>query len=219
MRSDGTPVITHCPLHEAAGERFPVTVRPLQEADVKQAVDIHIRAIPYSINSLLGEKHLADIYRTMVRMDGALALVAIDGAGRVVGVVTGLLDPRMILRAMARPVILGPLAVRLLAHPQVIMVSLSAIFGTASRRPRGVRTLLSSIAVADAARGQGVGTRLVAALDAAFTTRGITHYWLETRCSNPAALAFYAKLGFVEFSRTRRDVCFVRAIAKQERLP
>lgn len=181
-----------------------------------QAADIHIRAIPYSINALLGVAHLADIYRALMRTDAAVGLVAVNKAGRVVGVVTGVDNRWMLLRAIFRLEILSALAVRLLAHPEACVAILAAVFCATTRHPRGVSATLASIVVDNADRGTGVGSRLVAALEAVFAGRGITRYWLEARSNNAQAIEFYRKLGFVEFSRSRCDICFIKQIAVQE---
>ena len=55
-----------------------------------------------------------------------------------------------------------------------------------------------SVIVAPEARGQGLGEQLVAAGEVAATERGCTAITLEVRTDNPAALALYAKRGYVQ---------------------
>lgn len=62
---------------------------------------------------------------------------------------------------------------------------------------RGSRVArLYSVVVADAARGEGLGGRLVAAIEQAAQQRGCTRLQLEVRADNTAARALYAKRGY-----------------------
>lgn len=219
MSGNGNRFSPHGFPQQSAGEQSGVRIRPLQEIDVMQAANIHIRTIPYSINALLGVAHLADTYRTLMRTDAAVSLVAVNEAGRVVGAVTGVTNRWMLLRAIFRSGILLSLPVRLLVHPKACVAIVAAVFHATTRHPRGVRAALTSVVVDNADQGMGVGSRLVAALEEIFAGRGITRYWLETRSNNTKAIEFYRKMGFVEFSRTRSDTCFVKQIAVQESRP
>jgi ribosomal protein S18 acetylase RimI-like enzyme len=67
-----------------------------------------------------------------------------------------------------------------------------SLYRTGTRRAR-----LYGIAVADAARGQGVATALVEAVATAARTQGCTALGLEVRADNDAAQGLYRKLGFV----------------------
>ena len=59
------------------------------------------------------------------------------------------------------------------------------------------------VAVAAAVRRQGVGARLLAALEDALRARGAIATTLEVRPSNTAARGLYHRLGFVEEGRRR----------------
>lgn len=203
---------------QAADQRCTVNIRPLQEADVSRAVDIHIKAIPYSINALLGKSHLADLYRAFIRAEGVCALVAVDDSGRIVGVVTGVSDPQTILRAMGRLKLFVTLPIRALAHPKAVLEMVLSIFIKAARHPPGVRAMLTTIAVAAESRGKGIGADLVKALEACFNRWGIREYWLETRSNNSAAYKFYKTLDFTEFSRGTRDIGFTKRLPAREQL-
>ena len=70
-------------------------------------------------------------------------------------------------------------------------------YAVALYRADTTRGRLYGIAVADAARGQGVATALVEAIAAAARAQGCTALGLEVRADNDAALGLYRKLGFV----------------------
>lgn len=56
---------------------------------------------------------------------------------------------------------------------------------------------ISGFVVAEACRGQGVGKRLLAAVEAWVAARGLTQLRVRSRTERAAARAFYAGLGFV----------------------
>jgi [ribosomal protein S18]-alanine N-acetyltransferase len=60
---------------------------------------------------------------------------------------------------------------------------------------------LYSIAVADAARGQGLGAALLAAAEAAARSAGARRMRLEVRADNPAALGLYQDRGYRVFAQ------------------
>ncbi|HOV56623.1 MAG TPA: GNAT family N-acetyltransferase [Rhodanobacteraceae bacterium] len=66
---------------------------------------------------------------------------------------------------------------------------------------RGARTArLYSLATAPAARGRGVGRRLLRALELAAQQRGCTRLRLEVRTDNAAAIALYESAGYRRFA-------------------
>lgn len=64
------------------------------------------------------------------------------------------------------------------------------------------RAHLSLLAVAPAHRRQGLGSRLVAWLEKCAVTAGLESVRLEARADNPAAAAFYQRLGYRLSGRT-----------------
>jgi ribosomal protein S18 acetylase RimI-like enzyme len=59
---------------------------------------------------------------------------------------------------------------------------------------------IASLAVAPAARGRGVGSALMAAVEAGARRRGAARLALDVSRANAGGRAFYARLGFVEAS-------------------
>lgn len=62
---------------------------------------------------------------------------------------------------------------------------------------------IANIAVASAARGQGIGGALLRHLLSTLRASGAAEVWLEVRASNVAARALYDHYGFVEVGRRR----------------
>jgi ribosomal-protein-alanine N-acetyltransferase len=67
----------------------------------------------------------------------------------------------------------------------------------------GAEADLQTIAVADAARGAGLGRRLLAEVTAAAAAAGVRRMFLEVRADNPAAIALYRSAGWQETGRRR----------------
>jgi ribosomal protein S18 acetylase RimI-like enzyme len=63
---------------------------------------------------------------------------------------------------------------------------------------------LALLAVDPAQRRRGIAARLVAWLEKSADTAGIERIRVEARSDNPAALAFYQKLGYVQIDRLAR---------------
>lgn len=81
---------------------------------------------------------------------------------------------------------------------------------------------LLNIAVAPAARGKGAGAKLLAELHRAAAARGRTEAFLEVRAGNAAAIALYARFGYVPYMRrpkyypdTQEDAILMRATLKK----
>lgn len=64
------------------------------------------------------------------------------------------------------------------------------------RTPGGTTSRLYSLAVSPAARGQGLGSRMLRDVIATCRREGIGSLHLEVRASNAAAIALYRKFGF-----------------------
>jgi len=70
--------------------------------------------------------------------------------------------------------------------------------GYAGLRAVGVEGDVQTIAVAQAARGRGIGRALVAELLAEAGRRGVRELFLEVRADNAVARGLYASVGFAE---------------------
>jgi ribosomal protein S18 acetylase RimI-like enzyme len=191
-------------------------VRPLAAAEVPAVVVLHRAALPYSLNCRLGAAHLARLYQGLLGEPGAQVTAAASG-GQIIGVVSVLLDPDRFVQAFLRRQTLpqwAGLAARVAVQPTLLRAWRSS---RETGRPlvyeaQTVGPVLSAIAVAAEARRQGVGHSLVASVDAFVRQHGRPAYSVDTRVSNQAARAFYARLGFVEVEIRGENVMLVRAL-------
>ena len=77
-------------------------VRSLEPSDVAVAVGLHLAVLDMEFLSRLGPSFMRAYYRAWCAAPGALALVALDDDGSVVGVLLGATDPAGHVRAMVR---------------------------------------------------------------------------------------------------------------------
>jgi len=184
----------------------------LNQKHIAEAVEIHTHAIGYSLNACLGRKQLTDLYMAILKSQSAASFVAVDEFSRVIGVATGTFDLSVIQRQLLTIRMIIRMAWRFIIHPKTWMWMSASIFRRAPKKPSEFPAALTSIAVAEAFRGTGVGRDLVSALERAFASKGIHGYWLETCKSNKEAHGFYRSLGFLEYSRGSHDLCLVKKL-------
>jgi ribosomal protein S18 acetylase RimI-like enzyme len=184
-------------------------VRPFADRDAPMVAELHRLALPRGFLSTLGDRFLARLYRLLARADRTCVWVGADPDDRCVGFVAGSLDiGRAYRQVLSRGAL--PLAAAMLPgalRPAVLGRALQTLaypLRRGDRRrtgdgvdPAAIRAELLSIAVADRARGHGLGRRLVAALEASFREWGHrAAYRVVTDAEDPRSNAFYAALGF-----------------------
>lgn len=82
--------------------------------------------------------------------------------------------------------------------PQAGDAAQPGALGYAGLRAVGVEGDVQTIAVAEHARGRGIGRALLAELLAEAGRRGVREIFLEVRADNPVARSLYESVGFVE---------------------
>ena len=90
------------------------------------------------------------------------------------------------------------------AHGQLLVVARDGqLLGYALLllRRRSTRARLYSIAIAEQARGMGLGQQLLARIEACAVAQRCTHLRLEVRTDNPGALSLYERNGYRRFAQ------------------
>jgi ribosomal protein S18 acetylase RimI-like enzyme len=84
------------------------------------------------------------------------------------------------------------------AHDQLFFVAIdgAAVVGTVMAGYDGHRGWIYSVAVAPSYRRQGIGSKLMAAAEAALRSRGCMKINLQIMVGNESVAAFYASLGY-----------------------
>ena len=102
---------------------------------------------------------------------------------------------------------LSPRSVRWMvsrAHGQLLVVACDGqLLGYALLllRRRSTRARLYSIAIAEQARGMGLGQQLLARIEVCAMAQRCTHLRLEVRTDNPGALGLYERNGYRRFAQ------------------
>jgi ribosomal protein S18 acetylase RimI-like enzyme len=179
----------------------PVSITPIQDTDLSQVVDVHMRAFPDFFLTFLGPRFLKEFYGSFVVDPMGMGFVASDEeTGKILGVIVGPLKPsgyfkRLLKRRWWAFCLASMSAV--LRRPTAIKRLVRAVFyrGEAPSGPEG--SLLSSIAVDTDAQGRGVGKLLVQAWLAEAQEQGAATAFLTTDAiDNEATNRFYQKLGW-----------------------
>jgi ribosomal protein S18 acetylase RimI-like enzyme len=175
------------------------SVRPMQLADVKDVVEIHLKSFRGFFLTFLGPRFLSEFYMGILDDPAGLAYVSMD-AECVTGFVAGASEPlgfysRLLHRRWYRFALSALMPA--LKNPSIIPRLLRAI-----RKPRDVfyrsRTgTIMSVAVAPESQGQGVGQVLIRTFLKEAANRGLNHIDLMTdKNNNNSVNQFYQHMGF-----------------------
>jgi ribosomal protein S18 acetylase RimI-like enzyme len=188
----------------------------LETADITRIVALHRAVMGYSVNALLGERHLAYVYRITANLPDAFVRVAVDG-NAVVGAVSATLDENRAAQALLQRMSLQQrifVALRLLCSPSCWRALWRARRASQPVVVDGepIHACLTSIIVDPQAQGRGVGRSLVAAVDDFMRQHTLAQYRLDTRSANSGARAFYTRLGFHEHEQRGLDIIYLRKL-------
>lgn len=195
--------------------------RPMRHQDLRAAAELHARALPAGFFAQLGERFLAAYLGSFVTSPHAVALVTQDGGGFLVGTVQTPAHYRWVVRhhgirlalrgllaLVARPALLWRfVTTRLARYGRSVWRLLGGGRRTSSevddaREDTHVVAVLTHVAVAEHARGRGVGAALTDAFVASCRREGVDEVRLVTNAEGGAA-GFYRQLGWREL-RTRQ---------------
>jgi ribosomal protein S18 acetylase RimI-like enzyme len=191
-------------------------IRSLREEQIEAIARIHLDVLPYTMNSQLGPRHLAWLYRTMAQDPASYVGVAFVDE-RTAGVISGSANSGALRASLLKQLSLGHLisiGLEMLLHPRrIIELRRSALIAAPVWfRSEQVIAELTAIAVDSEFRGHGIGRALVEALEAFFRQAQVRQYRLDTRLENEGAADFYRDLGFHEIGRRADSVVFVRSL-------
>lgn len=181
------------------------SIRRATVHDLPSIIHIHQRAFANYFLTRLGSRFLRRYYSLVLHYHSGVLLVSeVDGV--LQGFACGFVDPSEFYRFMwrAKWTFVAPLMIKLLRHPSLIGRVISAvrrIHATPPDWPTG-SCELSSIAVAPANAGNGVGKSLIEAFLAAAKSMDARCVYLTTDAdANESVNAFYRNAGF---QHTRR---------------
>jgi ribosomal protein S18 acetylase RimI-like enzyme len=182
-------------------------IRPGTAGDARRAAELHASGITEGFLSRLGPRFLERLYRCVVRDDGSFLFVSEEG-GTVNGMIAGSESvPALYKRFLRRE----GLVAALVAAPRVVRNAGSVLetlrYGGANDGGLPSAELLS-VAVDATARGQGLGRRLVEALQEEFARRGTATSKVVVGADNAPALNLYRECGYRDAAtvQVHRDV-------------
>jgi glycosyltransferase involved in cell wall biosynthesis/ribosomal protein S18 acetylase RimI-like enzyme len=172
-------------------------VRPARAKDAPSMARLHREGLPDSFLPSLGDRFLRRLYRALASDEGAVAVVATDGADEVVGFAAGAVS---VSRFYGRFRFRHGVAAALGAGPRLLRRGvLRGLRETASypeRANAGPDAELLSIAVAPDRGSRGVGRALARRVIDGLAERGADEVRVVVAADNERANRFYAQLGF-----------------------
>jgi ribosomal protein S18 acetylase RimI-like enzyme len=179
-----------------------ITITPGDAGDADAVARLHAQQLADSFLATLGERFLRVLYRRIARDPASTLLVARCGSD-VIGFIAGTENTKQLYRDFIRRDAVRAVAAAgpgLVRHPRATLETLryDAAAGSSFDLP-GAELL--TLAVRPSARGQGVGARLVAALQDDFGMRGVSRSSVTVAADNAAALALYLRCGYVRAAR------------------
>lgn len=195
-----------------------IIIRPLEEKYIQDIVRIHRTVLGYTINSRLGDKHLAHMYRYMSQNPECYTGVAFDD-DTPVGIISGTVNMERTksgLLGSLKPKQWLNIALKTIREPSLIAEwQKSNVIGRqVCFDGRAVDPILTSIGVDPNYQGKGVGKQLIGVLEKFFVLRKIGIYHLDTLSINHHARAFYKNLGFQEVDTRSDSVILVKRITE-----
>jgi ribosomal protein S18 acetylase RimI-like enzyme len=193
-----------------------IVIQSLEDKFLGEVVRIHRAVLGYTLNSQLGDEHLAFIYRHMSKNASGFVGVAFV-SGQLVGLVSGTTDMdemKAILLKSLKPKQFGNIIAHLIKNPSLLMEFYkSSVIG----RPvhidgELITAILTTIAIDPHFQGLGIGKKLVFALENFFRSQNIQNYRLDTLVSNQSARKFYKKLGFQEVQTRADSVVIIKGL-------
>lgn len=174
------------------------TIQPMSKSHVEDVVRIHIDAFSDDFLPRLGAGFLRTLYEGLVEAPSTVGLVALESA-KVVGFVVATLSTRKMFGWLLRRH-WASLAWSVLRQtprdPLMLLSALATLTYPRKERSGLPKAELVFLALADHARGRGLGKALVFGLNDELRPRGITAYKVTTPLTNGRADVFYRKLGF-----------------------
>lgn len=205
-----------------------------EEKYLNEMVQCHIKAFPGEFITLVGTRFIKGFYKFYVLHKDGIVFVALESAGKVVGLVAGgmpelgkqfifrrvpfyILD--MVFSAIINTYVRRRLVMHLCKAIERILTKLgfridNAVKDAPPEEPSGTWSNLLSICVSPGFHGQGIGSRLMEAFGAKSKARGYKTMRLSVNSDNDAAIALYKKCGWEVILENPIGVYFKRDVAE-----
>lgn len=184
----------------AKSKHSPAIIRRMTKADSPKAAQVHMEGFPGFFLTFLGHRFIAVMYRSILDKEDAIAHVAVEEDGTLLGLMVGTSAPQQIYRRLVHDHLwdfawasLGAVARR----PTILPRLMRAVRRQENAEGQEADALLMSLAVSPAARGRDLGRVLMRTALADARRRGCHKVALITdRDHNDHVNQFHQSLGF-----------------------
>lgn len=203
-----------------------ITIRPLEEAHLVDFAELYVSGIPNAVFCALGKRFLMRFFGQLAARPDVCAFVAVDGEGRVLGMIAGTLSRSAsygdVLRAN-RWSLLRAAGLRLVS-PRVIRWIIGRLLDRLHPAREDGPDMPDAewlvISVRPEARGTGLARHMVAVMDGWFAENGLDgEYTILTEVGNKLANAFHRSIGarlVGERSGRRRINFYLRPVSPRQ---
>lgn len=170
--------------------------RAQNEAEYRQAADLHTQYIPTGFLSSLGSAFFNRMYAFIATDESAVLVVAVEGK-RVIGFIAGTVDVRSFYRRFIRKNILwGLILLPKLVTWASIKRALETLLYPLKHELGGLpQAELLSIVVDHPYQGKGISTLLYERLKKYFQMSGVREFKIIVGSTLMSAICFYQKMG------------------------
>ena len=178
----------------------PAIIRRMTQGDTSEAARVHMEGFPGFFLTFLGHRFIAVMYRSILDGDDAIAHVAVEEDGTLLGLMVGTSAPQQIYRRLARDHVwefawasLGAVARKPVILPRLVR----ALRRQSNAEGQEADALMMSLAVSPSARGRDLGRALMCTALADARRRGCRTVALITdRDHNDHVNHFHQAIGF-----------------------
>lgn len=193
-------------------------IRRAATRDINQIIRVHSIAIPYSLNCMLGSRHLLDAYRKMLELRECEVWV-VSKARKILAF--GVLEyhPQAVANCLLQTRSVGSiilLVLKILQNPRTFLALFQEACSSWVFRKNRVflarQPHILVIGVDAVLQNLGIGKKLLRVLVVRSKKRHAELLALETRRDNLGSLRFYERNGFKILKKSPADVLLVKRI-------
>ncbi len=165
-------------------------------SELEQIVKLHLSTLKESTLNQLGKKFLAIVYKTIIADSQSIFLV-LRNEGKIIGFLAATQNSAYFYKNIVRQNFLQltlEVTRQTLKNPSLFFKIINWLLFKKNHPEYPAE--LQFIAVSEKYQGQGLGTKLIKALNSHFKGKNVSHYKVGTWASNQNSNGFYQHLGF-----------------------
>lgn len=171
----------------------------MTKADARAVAEIHSEALAGDFLPRLGQSFLTTLYECMIGAKVGFGIVY-EKDNRIAGVAVSTENTRLFLKSLFLKrfwTLMPKMTWSLLRHPSLIKHSLETLlYGRQEEKDANPEAELLVMLVHKSYRRQGIGIKILRAMNKEFLQRGVKSYKVNTYADNKASNYFYSTHGF-----------------------